>query len=154
VNLLHAVRSPADVKRLDHGELTELARQIRSFLVDKVARTGGHLGPNLGAVELTLAVHRVFDSPHDAIVFDTGHQSYVHKLITGRQEGFELLRKRGGISGYPCRAESEHDLVENSHASTSLSYADGLAKAFAVSASTWWRSSATARSPAACAGRR
>jgi 1-deoxy-D-xylulose-5-phosphate synthase len=132
VNLLHCVRSPADVKRLDHGELVQLAQEIRSFLIEKVARTGGHLGPNLGAVELTLAVHRVFDSPDDAIVFDTGHQSYVHKLVTGRHEGFELLRKRGGISGYPSRAESEHDLVENSHASTSLSYADGLAKAFAV----------------------
>ena len=132
MNLLHAVRSPADLKRLDHGELAELAAQIRAFLVDKVTRTGGHLGPNLGAVELTLAVHRVFDSPHDAIVFDTGHQSYVHKLITGRRDGFDLLKKRGGLAGYPSRAESEHDLVENSHASTSLSYADGLAKAFAV----------------------
>src|SRR5919201_874966 len=115
---------------MDHGELAQLAQEIRMFLVDKVSRTGGHLGPNLGAVELTLAVHRVFDSPHDAVVFDTGHQSYVHKIVTGRREGFDNLRKRDGLSGYPSRAESPHDLVENSHASTALSYADGLAKAF------------------------
>ena len=113
-------------------ELAQLATEIREFLVDRVSRTGGHLGPNLGAVELTLAVHRVFDSPHDSVVFDTGHQSYVHKMVTGRQDGFDRLKKRGGISGYPCRAESEHDLVENSHASTALSYADGLAKAYAI----------------------
>jgi 1-deoxy-D-xylulose-5-phosphate synthase len=98
--------------------------------VDKVSRTGGHLGPNLGAVELTLAIHRVFDSPRDRIIFDTGHQSYVHKIVTGRRDGFDQLRQRGGLSGYPSRAESEHDVVENSHASTALSYADGLAKAF------------------------
>jgi 1-deoxy-D-xylulose-5-phosphate synthase len=130
VTLLESVRSPADVKRLDHDELRQLAAEIRNFLVTKVSRTGGHLGPNLGAVELTLAVHRVFDSPHDAVVFDTGHQSYVHKIITGRQDGFDRLRQRDGLSGYPSRAESEHDLVENSHASTSLSYAHGLARAF------------------------
>lgn len=130
--VLDTVHGPDDIKRLSYQELAALAAEIREFLVDRVSRTGGHLGPNLGAVELTLAVHRVFDSPHDAVVFDTGHQAYVHKLVTGRQAGFDLLRKRGGLSGYPCRAESEHDLVENSHASTALSYADGLAKAFAL----------------------
>jgi 1-deoxy-D-xylulose-5-phosphate synthase len=131
-SLLDTVRSPDDVKRMTPEELATLAKQIRAFLVDSVCKTGGHLGPNLGVVELTLAVHRVFDSPRDAIVWDTGHQCYVHKLITGRRDGFELLKKRGGTSGYPNRAESEHDLVENSHASTALSYADGLAKAFAL----------------------
>lgn len=130
MTLLESVQGPADLKRLEHGELVELAAEIRSFLIQKVSRTGGHLGPNLGAVELTLALHRVFDSPRDAVVFDTGHQSYVHKIVTGRQEGFDRLRKRDGLSGYPSRAESEHDLVENSHASTSLSYADGLARSF------------------------
>ncbi|MFR9729278.1 1-deoxy-D-xylulose-5-phosphate synthase [Saccharopolyspora sp. MS10] len=130
MTLLESVQGPADLKRLEHGELVELAAEIRSFLIAKVSRTGGHLGPNLGAVELTLAVHRVFDSPRDAVVFDTGHQAYVHKIVTGRQEGFDRLRKRDGLSGYPSRAESEHDLVENSHASTSLSYADGLARSF------------------------
>ena len=109
-----------------------LAAEIRDFLVAKVSRTGGHLGPNLGVVELTLALHRVFDSPRDRILFDTGHQAYVHKILTGRQDGFDLLRQRGGLSGYPSRAESEHDLIENSHASTALSYADGLAKAYAL----------------------
>ncbi|MEU6127949.1 1-deoxy-D-xylulose-5-phosphate synthase [Saccharopolyspora sp. NPDC047091] len=130
MTLLESVQGPADLKRLEHGELVELAAEIRSFLIEKVSRTGGHLGPNLGAVELTLSVHRVFDSPRDAVVFDTGHQAYVHKIVTGRQEGFDRLRKRDGLSGYPSRAESEHDLVENSHASTSLSYADGLARSF------------------------
>jgi 1-deoxy-D-xylulose-5-phosphate synthase len=130
VTLLENLHGPADLKRLTDEEVPRLAGEIRAFLVEKVARTGGHLGPNLGVVELTLAVHRVFDSPSDAIVFDTGHQSYVHKIVTGRREGFDTLRQRGGMSGYPSRAESEHDLVENSHASTALSYADGLAKAF------------------------
>ena len=130
MTLLESVHGPEDVKRLEHGELVDLAAEIRSFLIEKVSRTGGHLGPNLGAVELTLSVHRVFDSPNDALVFDTGHQAYVHKMITGRQGGFDQLRKRGGLSGYPSRAESEHDFVENSHASTSLSYADGLARSF------------------------
>jgi 1-deoxy-D-xylulose-5-phosphate synthase len=130
VTLLENLHGPTDLKRLTDEEVTRLAGEIRAFLVDKVARTGGHLGPNLGVVELTLAMHRVFDSPSDAIVFDTGHQSYVHKIVTGRREGFDTLRQRGGMSGYPSRAESEHDLVENSHASTALSYADGLAKAF------------------------
>lgn len=130
MTLLESVQGPADVKRLEHGELAQLAAEIRTFLIEKVSRTGGHLGPNLGAVELTLAVHRAFDSPNDAVVFDTGHQAYVHKIITGRQDGFDRLRKRGGLSGYPAQAESEHDLVENSHASTSLAYADGLARSF------------------------
>jgi 1-deoxy-D-xylulose-5-phosphate synthase len=130
VTLLQSVRSPQDIKRLDGAALAQLASEIRAFLVDKVSRTGGHLGPNLGAVELTLAVHRVFDSPHDPVVFDTGHQAYVHKIVTGRADGFDRLRKRGGLSGYPSRAESEHDWVESSHASAALSYADGLAKAF------------------------
>jgi 1-deoxy-D-xylulose-5-phosphate synthase len=127
--LLTQVTGPGDLRRMGTAELTELAVEIRDFLVAKVSRTGGHLGPNLGVVELTLALHRVFDSPTDRILFDTGHQAYVHKMVTGRQDGFELLRQRGGLSGYPSRAESEHDLIENSHASTALSYADGLAKA-------------------------
>jgi 1-deoxy-D-xylulose-5-phosphate synthase len=122
------VSSPAELKALSESELPALAQEIRSFLVDSVSRTGGHLGPNLGVVELTLALHRVFDSPHDTIVFDTGHQSYVHKILTGRQD-FSGLRSKGGVSGYPSRTESEHDVVENSHASTSLSWADGIAKA-------------------------
>ncbi|HXT42659.1 MAG TPA: 1-deoxy-D-xylulose-5-phosphate synthase [Pseudonocardiaceae bacterium] len=130
MTLLESVRSPADLKRLDAAALTQLASEIRTFLVQKVSRTGGHLGPNLGAVELTLAVHRVFDSPRDPVLFDTGHQAYVHKIVTGRAAGFDRLRKRGGLSGYPSRAESEHDWVESSHASAALSYADGLAKAF------------------------
>jgi 1-deoxy-D-xylulose-5-phosphate synthase len=133
VTLLQSVHSPQDIKRLDAASLTRLAAEIRTFLVEKVSRTGGHLGPNLGTVELTLAVHRVFDSPHDPVLFDTGHQAYVHKIITGRAAGFDRLRKRGGLSGYPSRAESEHDWVESSHASAALSYADGLAKAFALS---------------------
>ncbi|HET9254163.1 MAG TPA: 1-deoxy-D-xylulose-5-phosphate synthase, partial [Pseudonocardiaceae bacterium] len=132
MSLLQSVQSPQDVKRLEPAELTRLAAEIRGFLIEKVSRTGGHLGPNLGAVELTLAVHRVFDSPRDPVLFDTGHQAYVHKIITGRAGGFDRLRKRGGLSGYPCRAESEHDWVESSHASAALSYADGLAKAFAL----------------------
>jgi 1-deoxy-D-xylulose-5-phosphate synthase len=124
------MHGPADLKRLGTAELQTLAGEIRDFLVSTVSRTGGHLGPNLGVVELTMALHRVFDSPHDALIFDTGHQSYVHKLLTGRKDGFAKLKATGGYSGYPCRAESEHDLVENSHASTALSYADGMANAF------------------------
>src|SRR5919199_3189189 len=131
-SLLARVTGPHDLKRLDADDLAVLAAEIRDFLVAKVSRTGGHLGPNLGVVELTLALHRVFDSPRDRLLFDTGHQAYVHKIVTGRQDGFDLLRRRGGLSGYPSRAESEHDLIENSHASTALSYADGLAKAFAL----------------------
>jgi 1-deoxy-D-xylulose-5-phosphate synthase len=132
VSLLRSLTGPADLRALQPDQLPVLAAEIRDALVTSVARTGGHLGPNLGAVELTIAVHRVFDSPREPVVFDTGHQAYVHKLLTGRLDGFAQLRQRGGLSGYPSRAESEHDWVENSHASTSLSYADGLAKAFAV----------------------
>jgi len=132
VTLLDRVRTPADLRGLDTDEVVTLAAEIRAFLVDKVCRTGGHLGPNLGVVELTLALHRVFDSPRDALIFDTGHQSYVHKILTGRAGEFDGLRQVGGLSGYPSRAESEHDLVENSHASTALSWADGLAKADAL----------------------
>ncbi len=131
--MLEQVRGPADLAHLSQPQLTELAAEIREFLVHKVAATGGHLGPNLGVVELTLALHRVFDSPHDPIIFDTGHQAYVHKMLTGRCPDFETLRMKDGLSGYPSRAESEHDWVESSHASTALSYADGLAKAFELS---------------------
>jgi 1-deoxy-D-xylulose-5-phosphate synthase len=130
--LLARIAGPGDLKALNASELSVLAGEVRDFLVAKVSRTGGHLGPNLGVVEVTLALHRVFDSPTDRILFDTGHQAYVHKMVTGRQEGFDQLRRRGGLSGYPSRAESEHDQIENSHASTALSYADGLAKAFAL----------------------
>ena len=131
--MLEQIRGPADLQRLSQEQLTDLAREIRQFLVHKVAATGGHLGPNLGVVELTLALHRVFDSPHDPIIFDTGHQAYVHKMLTGRSAGFDTLRIKGGLSGYPSRAESDHDWVESSHASAALSYADGLAKAFELS---------------------
>ena len=126
--LLPCVRKPADLDRLTSEQLVTLASEIRQHLVASVARTGGHLGPNLGVVELTIALHRTFRSPRDTIVFDTGHQAYVHKLLTGRQD-FTHLRERGGLSGYPSRAESVHDVVENSHASTSLSWADGIARA-------------------------
>ncbi|MEP6814864.1 MAG: 1-deoxy-D-xylulose-5-phosphate synthase [Marmoricola sp.] len=129
---LERLTGPNDLRGLDDRQLTELAAEIRDFLITKVSRTGGHLGPNLGVVELTLALHRVFDSPRDRIVFDTGHQAYVHKIVTGRAGGFDRLKQEGGLSGYPSRAESEHDLVENQHASTSLSYADGLAKAYSI----------------------
>src|SRR4030081_370778 len=128
--ILDRIATPAALRSLSDTELHALAEEIRQFLVRTVSKTGGHLGPNLGVVELTLALHRVFDSPKDRILFDTGHQAYVHKIVTGRQEGFHLLRQGGGLSGYPSRAESEHDIIENSHASTALSYADGLAKAF------------------------
>ena len=128
--MLQQIRGPADLQHLSQRQLHDLAEEIRQFLIHKVAATGGHLGPNLGVVELTLALHRVFDSPHDPIIFDTGHQAYVHKMLTGRCQDFESLRKKGGLSGYPSRAESEHDWVESSHASAALSYADGLAKAF------------------------
>jgi 1-deoxy-D-xylulose-5-phosphate synthase len=131
--MLEQVRGPADLANLTQPQLSELAAEIREFLVHKVAATGGHLGPNLGVVELTLALHRVFDSPHDPIIFDTGHQAYVHKMLTGRCADFDTLRMKDGLSGYPSRAESEHDWVESSHASTALSYADGLAKAFELS---------------------
>jgi 1-deoxy-D-xylulose-5-phosphate synthase len=129
VSLLSSIRSPHDLKRLSDSQMEELAAEIRRFLVSSVAKTGGHLGPNLGVVELTLAMHRVFESPHDPFVFDTGHQSYVHKLVTGRQD-FSHLRERGGLAGYPQRSESVHDIVESSHASSSLSWADGISRAF------------------------
>ncbi|WP_435277635.1 1-deoxy-D-xylulose-5-phosphate synthase [Rhodococcus yananensis] len=130
MGVLSRIQSPEDLRGLTQSEMTQLAGEIRRFLVEKVAATGGHLGPNLGVVELTLALHRVFDSPRDPILFDTGHQAYVHKMLTGRTGDFDTLRQRGGLSGYPSRAESEHDWVESSHASAALSYADGLAKAF------------------------
>jgi len=130
VTLLDRINGPEDLKDLPPEQLSLLAAEIRDVLVESVTRTSGHLGPNLGVVELTIALHRVFDSPKDKLVFDTGHQTYVHKLLTGRYGEFDTLRQPGGLSGYPSRAESEHDLVENSHASTSLSYADGLAKAY------------------------
>jgi len=130
VTLLECIEGPEDLKELSQEQLTRLATEIRDLLIETTVRTSGHLGPNLGVVELTIAIHRVFDSPKDKIVFDTGHQAYVHKLLTGRVARFGTLRQRGGLTGYPSRAESEHDLVENSHASTSLSYADGLAKAY------------------------
>jgi 1-deoxy-D-xylulose-5-phosphate synthase len=132
MGLLESIHGPRDLRDLTEEQLDDLAQEIRAFLVEKCSRTGGHLGPNLGVVELTIALHRVFDSPHDRIVFDTGHQAYVHKILTGRREGFDLLKQEGGLSGYPSQAESSHDIVENSHASTSLSYADGLANAYAL----------------------
>ena len=127
--VLAQLTCPADLRDLTEDELTLLAAEIRELTIDAVAANSGHLGPNLGVVELTMAIHRVFDSPADRVVFDTGHQAYVHKMLTGRAGLFNTLRKEGGLSGYPSRAESEHDWVENSHASTSLSYADGMAKA-------------------------
>ena len=130
--MLSEIKSPADLKGLSNTQLDQLSTEIRSFLIEQVSKSGGHLGPNLGVVELTIALHRIFQSPKDVIVFDTGHQSYVHKLLTGRIAGFEKLRQRGGIAGYPNRSESEHDVVENSHASTALSWSDGIAKGFAL----------------------
>jgi len=130
MSILDRISSPADLKGLDRSQLTQLSDEIRKFLIEKVSRSGGHLGPNLGVVELTLAVHRVFDSPKDPIIFDTGHQSYVHKIVTGRRDGFDRLRQRNGLAGYPSRGESVHDVVENSHASTALSWADGIARGF------------------------
>jgi len=131
MGLLEQISGPRDLDALSPAQLRQLAAEIREFLVQAVSRTGGHLGPNLGVVELTLAMHRVFESPRDTFVFDTGHQSYVHKLLTGRQD-FSTLRQKDGLAGYPSRAESEHDVVENSHASTSLSWADGIARANTV----------------------
>src|ERR1700728_2053447 len=127
---LQSIETPADIKDLSQEELRALAEEIRSFIIESVTTTGGHLGSNLGAVELTLALHRVFDSPRDVILWDTGHQAYVHKLLTGRRYGFKTLKQAGGMSGYPNRAESEHDWIENSHASTGLSYAHGIASGF------------------------
>ena len=131
MSILETIHGPRDLDTLSEEELVRLAGEIRAFLVANVAKTGGHLGPNLGVVESTIAIHRVFDSPRDAIVFDTGHQSYVHKLLTGRQD-FSQLRQRGGLAGYPQRSESEHDIVESSHASSSLSWADGVSRAFSM----------------------
>lgn len=128
MGLLEFITHPRDLSRLSEHQMEELAQEIRDFLISNVSQTGGHLGPNLGVVELTLAIHRIFDSPRDSVVFDTGHQSYVHKLVTGRHD-FSTLRQQGGLSGYPERAESEHDIVQSSHASSSLSWADGIARA-------------------------
>ena len=130
--MLDRLSSPSDLRGLTYEELSQLAAEIREFLVNKVSRTGGHLGPNLGVVELTLAIHRVFESPKDPILWDTGHQAYVHKIVTGRADKFDSLRQESGLSGYPSRQESIHDVIENSHASTALSYADGIAKAFEI----------------------
>ncbi len=132
MSLLDRISGPGDLRDLNDEQLSQLAEEIRTFLVAQVSKTGGHLGPNLGVIELTMAVHRVFDSPRDKVVFDTGHQAYVHKILTGRAGQFGSLRQEGGLSGYPSQEESEHDIVENQHASTSLSYGDGLAKAFAL----------------------
>ena len=130
--MLSQINSPADLAALSHEDLVELSAEIRGLLIEKVSKTGGHLGPNLGVVELTVAIHRVFESPKDVIVFDTGHQSYVHKMLTGRGGAFDTLRQRGGISGYPNRKESEHDVIENSHASTALSWGDGISRGFSL----------------------
>ena len=132
MGLLERIAAPQDLRDLSDDQLELLASEIRDLMIRTVATNTGHLGPNLGVVELTLAMHRVFDSPSDKIVFDTGHQSYVHKLVTGRAGDFGTLRREGGMSGYPSQSESDHDVVENSHASTALSYADGLAKAFTI----------------------
>jgi 1-deoxy-D-xylulose-5-phosphate synthase len=128
--VIESIKSPADIKGLTNQALIELAAEIRSFLIEKVSKSGGHLGPNLGVVELTMAIHRSFDSPRDVILFDTGHQSYVHKILTGRADQFDALRRRGGIAGYPNRGESDHDVIENSHASTALSWGDGISRGF------------------------
>jgi len=130
--VIESIKSPADIKGLSQEELLSLAQEIRTFLIEKVSKSGGHLGPNLGVVELTMAIHRVFDSPRDVVLFDTGHQSYVHKIVTGRAGEFDLLRQRGGIAGYPNRSESEHDVIENSHASTALSWGDGISRGFSI----------------------
>ena len=135
MGLLENIHGPRDLDGRSATELVELAAEIRAFLVANVSKTGGHLGPNLGVVELTIAIHRVFQSPHDAVVFDTGHQTYVHKLLTGRQD-FSRLRQRGGLAGYPQRRESAHDIVESSHASSSLSWADGISRAFTMTGQT------------------
>jgi 1-deoxy-D-xylulose-5-phosphate synthase len=130
--VIESIKSPADIKELTQEELISLAQEIRTFLIEKVSKSGGHLGPNLGVVELTMAIHRIFDSPRDVILFDTGHQSYVHKIVTGRAGEFDRLRQRGGIAGYPNRSESEHDVIENSHASTALSWGDGISRGFSL----------------------
>jgi len=130
--MIEQIKSPKDLTALSPAGLDALAAEIRTFLIDKVTKTGGHLGPNLGVVELTIAIHRTFDSPKDVVLFDTGHQSYVHKILTGRADAFDLLRQKGGLSGYPSRVESEHDVIENSHASTALSWGDGISRGFSL----------------------
>ncbi|MCX6429336.1 MAG: 1-deoxy-D-xylulose-5-phosphate synthase [Actinobacteria bacterium] len=130
--MIERITSPADIADLNPEELSNLAQEIRDFLIAKVSKSGGHLGPNLGVVELTMAIHRTFNSPKDVVLFDTGHQSYVHKILTGRAGDFDNLRKRGGIAGYPNRSESEHDVIENSHASTALSWGDGISRGFSL----------------------
>ena len=130
--MIESIKSPRDLDALTHDQLDALSAEIRTFLVEKVSKTGGHLGPNLGVVELTIAIHRVFESPKDVVLFDTGHQSYVHKILTGRADRFDMLRQRGGIAGYPNRSESEHDVIENSHASTALSWGDGISRGFSL----------------------
>ena len=152
-HLLDQLASPADLRDLNHEQLTQLCDEIRTFVVEKVnqSKSGGHLGSNLGIVELTVALHRVLDSPRDVILFDTGHQAYVHKILTGRLSDFDQLREADGMSGYPSQAESDHDWIENSHASTALGYAHGLATAFAAEAragardAAWSQLSATDR---------
>jgi len=134
--MLESLKGPDDLRGLTPRQLNELSEEIRQFLITKVSKTGGHLGPNLGVVELTIALHRIFDSPKDVILFDTGHQSYVHKIITGRADQFDGLRQRGGIAGYPNRRESEHDVIENSHASTALSWGDGISRGFTLTGQT------------------
>ena len=135
MSMLSGIKSPSDLKLLSHAELKQLASEIREYLIETITATGGHLGPNLGVVELTLAIHRIFDSPKDSVIFDTGHQSYVHKLVTGRTD-LSKIRSKGGVAGYPQRSESEHDVVESSHASSSLAWADGIAKANKLSGNT------------------
>ncbi len=156
MSLLERIDGPDDLRSLSPDQVPVLAEEIRRFLIEQVSRTGGHLGPNLGVVELTIAIHRVFDSPRDTVVFDTGHQSYVHKLLTGRHD-FTGLRTQGGLSGYPSRAESEHDVVENSHASTlavvGRRHRRRPGRCAASATATRSPSSATARSPAAWPGR-
>ena len=130
--MLESIKGPNDLRALSPEQLAQLSEEIRQFLISKVSKTGGHLGPNLGVVELTIAIHRTFDSPKDVILFDTGHQSYVHKILTGRADKFDKLRQRGGIAGYPNRSESAHDIIENSHASTALSWGDGISRGFSL----------------------
>jgi len=130
--MLNQIKSPADLAGLSPAQLSQLSDEIRNFLIEKVSKTGGHLGPNLGVIELTIAIHRTFESPKDVILFDTGHQAYVHKILTGRVDSFDQLRQRGGISGYPNRRESAHDVIENSHASTALSWGDGISRGFSL----------------------
>ena len=130
--MLSKIKTPADLAGLSVAQLNLLSGEIRQFLIEKVSKSGGHLGPNLGVVELTIAIHRTFDSPKDVLLFDTGHQTYVHKILTGRAESFDGLRQRGGVSGYPSRRESEHDVIENSHASTALSWGDGISRGFTL----------------------